>query len=238
MNKNEFIEELNKININISEEELNKFETYKELLKESNKKFNLTSIVDDENIYLKHFYDSLCLSKAISKKDVKSIIDIGTGAGFPGIPLAIIYPNVNITLLESNAKKCTFLKEVVDKLNLTNVNIINERAEIYAKNNREKYDVATSRAVSNLSVLLEIEIPLVKENGYFLPLKAHIEEELEESKSIIKELDVEIESIIKYTLPKENSERTILIIKKNKKTNSKYPREYNKIIKDLKKRQN
>ena len=238
MNKEEFIKELKNINIEISEEELNKFDKYKELLKEYNEKFNLTAIIKDEDIYLKHFYDSLCLLKVPELHNTNNILDIGTGAGFPGIPLAIMLPKNNITLVESNEKKCMFLKVVCDELDLKNVSIVNDRAENYAKTHRESFDIATSRAVSALKVLLELEIPTLKINGYFLPLKSHIEDEISDSKEILNELNCTIEEVISYARPIENSERTILKIKKNKETNIKYPREYNKIIKDLKKNKN
>lgn len=237
MNNNEFVEELQKLSINITQDQLNKFEKYKDLLKEYNKKFNLTSILNDEDIYLKHFYDSLCLLKIEEIKNVKSVLDVGTGAGFPGIPLAIILNDVNINLLESNTKKCGFLQIVKETLNLNNITIINERAEIYAKKVREKYDIVTSRAVSNLKILLELEIPLLKVNGLFIPLKANIEEEIDLSKYMLQELSCKIEEILNYNLPKENSKRSILKIKKIKETNKKYPREYNKILKEIKKEQ-
>ena len=238
MNKNSFIEELTKINIELTEEQLDKIDEYKELLKEYNQKFNLTSIIEDEAIYLKHFYDCLYLLTIDKIKEAKSIVDIGTGAGLPGLVLAIALINCSITLVESNEKKCLFLKEVSNRLSLNNVEVINERAETYAKTVRERYDVATARAVSDLRVLLELEIPLIKENGYFIPLKSHIDEEINHSKDLINELNITIEDKKAYKLPYENSDRTILVIKKNKKTNTKYPREYNQIIKDLKKRQN
>lgn len=235
MNINEFIEELQKLNINITEDQLSNFEKYKELLKEYNKKFNLTSILEDSDIYLKHFYDSLCLLKIEELKTATSILDIGTGAGFPGIPLAIILKDKDITLVESNAKKCGFLQIVKEELNLENITIINTRAEDYAKKVREKYDIVTSRAVSNLKILLELEIPLLKVNGLFLPLKANVEQEIDLSKNILKELNSSIEKIINYNLPKENSKRSILKIKKLKETDIKYPREYNKILKEMNK---
>ena len=233
MNKETFTNELKKININISKEQLNKFETYKNLLQEYNKKFNLTSITNDEEIYLKHFYDSLCLSKAINLNDFSTLLDIGSGAGFPGIPLAIIFQNLKITLIESNTKKCGFMNIVKEELNLNNIEIINKRAEDYTKNHREKYDLATSRAVAHLSILAELEIPALKINGYFLPLKSTIEEEIKETENKLKELDSDIEEIINYELPIENSKRTILKIKKLQTTKEKYPREYNKIKREI-----
>lgn len=234
MNVNEFIAYLKELNIDINEEQLLKFEKYTSLLQEYNKKFNLTSITKTEDIYLKHFYDSLCLFKIKALFNTYTLLDIGTGAGFPGIPLAIINPNLKVTLVESNNKKCGFLNIVKEKLNLQNVEIINTRAEVYAQNNKEKYDIVTSRAVSHLKILSEVESPTLKINGYFLPLKSHIQEELEESKDILNKLNLKLENIINYTLPIESSNRTILVIKKVDKTPEIYPRSYNKILKELK----
>lgn len=235
MNKDEFVKYLDKINIKINEEELLKFEKYKELLKEYNNKFNLTSIIDDESIYLKHFYDSLYLITIEELKKSNNILDIGTGAGFPGIPLSIMLKDKNITLVESNEKKCMFLNVIKNELNLNNIEIVNMRQEDYAKLNREKFDLVTSRAVSNLVVISELEIPCLKVGGYFLPLKSNVEEEIELSKEKINVLGAKILDIIEYTLPIENSKRTILKIEKIKETDKMYPRDYSKIIKDLKK---
>lgn len=234
MNKDEFIKETNLLGINLTDEELVKFEEYKELLKEYNKKFNLTSITNDNEIYLKHFYDSLCIMKAQELLNSSSLLDIGTGAGFPGIPVAIVNKDIKITLVESNKKKCEFLKVVKDSLNLQNVEIINARAEDFAKTNREKFEVATSRAVANLSILLELEFPALSVGGVLLALKSNVQEELENSKSILKELNGTIKNTIEYTLPYEESKRTLLIIQKQLPTNSKYPRQYSQIIKSQK----
>lgn len=234
MNKEEFINSLKELNIILNNEQINSFETYKELLQEYNKKFNLTSITKDEDIYLKHFYDSLCIMKIKEIENSTNLLDIGTGAGFPGIPLAITNPNLKITLVESNCKKCGFLELVKEKLKLNNIEIINSRAEEYSKINREKFDTVTSRAVSHLSIITELEVPALKVNGYFIPLKANYEQELEESKNKMNLLGLTLENIIEYTLPKENSKRTILKIKKTKETSENYPREYNKILKEIK----
>lgn len=234
MNKDEFIKETNLLGINLTDEELAKFEEYKELLKEYNKKFNLTSITNDNEIYLKHFYDSLCITKAKELLNASSLLDIGTGAGFPGIPVAIVNKDIKITLVESNKKKCEFLKVVKDSLNLQNVEIINARAEDFAKTNREKFEVATSRAVANLSILLELEFPALSVGGVLIALKSNVQEELENSKSILKELNGTIKNTIEYTLPYEESKRTLLIIQKQLPTNSKYPRQYSQIIKSQK----
>lgn len=234
MNKDEFIKETTLLGINLTDEELAKFEEYKELLKENNKKFNLTSITNDNEIYLKHFYDSLCITKAKELLNASSLLDIGTGAGFPGIPVAIVNKDIKITLVESNKKKCEFLKVVKDSLNLQNVEIINARAEDFAKTNREKFEVATSRAVANLSILLELEFPALSVGGVLIALKSNVQEELENSKSILKELNGTIKNTIEYTLPYEESKRTLLIIQKQLPTNSKYPRQYSQIIKSQK----
>ena len=234
MNKDEFQKFTKELNIILNEEEINMFETYKQLLQEYNKKFNLTTIIKDENIYLKHFYDSLCLLQIPEIHSSTSLLDIGTGAGFPGIPLAITNPNLSITLVESNEKKCGFLNIVKEKLKLNNVTIVNSRAEDFTKENRNKYDIATSRAVSHLSIITELEVPALKINGYFLPLKSKITEELQESKQKINNLGCIVEDILEYYLPIENSKRTILKIKKIKETKEIYPREYNKIKKEIK----
>jgi 16S rRNA (guanine527-N7)-methyltransferase len=238
MNKEKFINELKKLNINITEKQIKHFETYKNLLQEYNQKFNLTSITEEEAIYLKHFYDSLCITKAIDLNSITTLLDIGTGAGFPGIPIAIIFNNIKITLVESNAKKCGFLNIIREKLNLKNVEIINERAEDYTKNNREKFDIVTSRAVAHLSILAELEIPALKTNGYFLPLKSNIEEEIKETEKKLIELNSQIEETIEYELPIEKSKRTILKIKKLQSTKQTYPREYNKILKEITNKKN
>ena len=235
MNKNDFILELKNIDITLSEENLNNLDIYKELLKEYNKKFNLTTIIKDTDIYLKHFYDSLCLLSLNEVRKAKSILDIGTGAGFPGLVIAIVLKDINVVLVESNGKKCNFLKEVVSRLNLNNVTIYNMRAEEYVKNSRELFDVVTSRAVADLTILCELSIPAVSINGYFLPMKAHVDEELNYSMNKIKALGASLEDVVKYRLPYEMSERCIIKIKKIKKTDNIYPRDYSKIIKDLKK---
>lgn len=233
MNKEEFIKSLKELNIILNDLQITSFETYKELLKEYNQKFNLTSITKDEDIYLKHFYDSLSLMRASELKTCTNLLDIGTGAGFPGMPLAVVNPNIKITLIESNGKKCGFLELVKEKLNLKNIEIINARAEDYVKNNRNKFDITTSRAVAHLSILAELEIPALKLNGYFLPLKAKIEDELKESENKLNELGATLQEKLEYTLPVENSKRTILKIKKTKDTPTIYPREYNKILKEI-----
>lgn len=230
MTENEFIEECKKIHIELTEENLFKLKEYSNLLIEWNKKFNLTSIIEPKQIYLKHFYDSLCLIK-IGNLSNKRICDFGTGAGFPGIVIAIIFNDSDITLIESNGKKVKFLEEVKRSLDLKNVKIIKDRVEEYSKKNKELFDIVTCRAVSNINIVLELCCQLVKINGIFAPLKSNIEE-LENTDGIIKKLGFRLENIINYYLPIENSTRNIPIYKKITNTNIKYPRNYNIILKE------
>ncbi len=235
MNKNEFITECKNLGLDINDNILSKLNNYFELLRVWNKKFNLTRIIEENDVYLKHFYDSICLVKSnLIKNENMNICDLGSGAGLPGIVIKIFFDNVKMTLIESSTKKCEFLRVVIKELNLKDVEVINERGETYAKNNREKFDIVTCRAVSALNVISEISIPLLKINGYFLPLKSDVEAELKNSKHILSELYSIVEKVISYELPKEFSKRSIIVIKKLKEANKKYPREYKDIIKHLK----
>ena len=231
MNKELFIEEVKKIGIELTEEQLNNLNIYCEFLKEYNEHTNLTAITEDDQIYLKHFYDSLTFIKALKLDQNYSLIDIGTGAGFPGMVLKIVFPNINLTLLDSNNKKITFLKELAEKLNIKDIKYFLGRAEDYVVNNRERFDIVTARAVSNLPVLSELCLPLVKLNGYFIALKGSNQEEIKDAEFAIKTLGGDIENIINFTLPIEGSERNIIKIKKVKNTPQEYPRKYEKIIK-------
>ena len=230
MNKSEFIEELKKLNVNITDHMLDELEIYKNFLQEYNKHTNLTAITNDDDIYLKHFYDSLTIVKAIDLNRVESLLDIGTGAGFPGMVIKIIYPNIKVTLLDSNNKKIKFLEELSSKLNI-DVELIHSRVEDYAKNNLNKFDIVTSRAVANLRVLIELSLPLVKVNGYFIALKGIIEEEMKDAKSTINILNSEIADIISFNLYQNNNQRNIVKIRKNKESTLKDLRPYDKIIK-------
>ena len=228
MNKENFINELKKININITKKQLNDLETYYNILIEENNKYNLTAITKKEDVYLKHFYDSLTIYKSI-KLEKQYICDVGTGAGFPGLVLKIVFPNIKIDLIDATLKKCNFLKLVTEKLALKEVNIINDRIENYSKTNREKYDIVTSRAVAPLKHLLEYSIPLLKTNGLFIALKSELQEELKNIDNYYKKLYLTNESIINFKLPIENSNRTIYKIEKYKKTELIYPRKYKQI---------
>ena len=230
MNQNKFIEELKKLDIILNENQLNQLEKYYELLIEYNKVMNLTGITEKEEVYLKHFYDSLTIIKVIDLNKVDSLCDIGTGAGFPGLVLKIVFPNLKITLLDSLNKRINFLNNVINELNLKNIEAIHTRAEEYAILNRNKFDITTSRAVAHLAILLEYAVPITKEKGYFIPLKGNIDEELNESENALKCLNSKIEKIEHFELPIEESKRNIIKIQKIK-DNKKYPRKYSEIKK-------
>lgn len=230
MNREEFIKEITKLNINFNEDMLNKLEIYKEFLKEYNMHTNLTAIKNDDDIYLKHFYDSLTIVKAVNLNDASNLIDIGTGAGFPGMVVKIFFPHLNVYLLDSNNKKTKFLQELQEKLSIS-VNIINDRCENYAKLKLNKFDIVTSRAVANLRVLSELSLPLVKKDGLFIALKGNIEEELKDALDTIHLLDSEIINTINFELYNNDGIRNIVVIKKNKDTLPNKLRPYDKIIK-------
>lgn len=229
MKKEEFKKVLYKktkqIGIELTEEQLEKFYLYMNILLEWNEKINLTAITNEEEIILKHFVDSLTINKYI--EDSKSLIDVGTGAGFPGIPIKILREDLKVTLLDSLNKRINFLNEVIEKLDLKNIECIHGRAEEFGKNKnyREKYDFATSRAVANMSTLSEYLIPFVKVGGKVLAMKGDkAEEELEEAKKAIKLLGGKVENIDNFYLPDSDIKRNIIIIKKIEKTERKFPR--------------
>ena len=232
MNIETFIKEVEKLNISVTKENLASLARYKDLLVEYNKKFNLTAIKSDEEIYLKHFYDSLTLIKAYSLNGNLKLLDIGTGAGFPGLVLKIFYPDLELTLLDSNHKKIAFLEVVIKELNLKNVTCINSRAENLPKTYREYFDIVTSRAVAHLRILLELSIPYLKVGGKLIAMKGLSEDEIKESAKILEKLDSRIVDTIKFNLPIEGSNRSLVIVQKNKKTKEIYPRSYDKIMKN------
>ena len=212
MNKEEFINELEKINIMLSSKQLNQLDKYYHLLIEWNEKINLTRITEENEVYLKHFYDSLTLSKIVDLKQDLKLCDIGTGAGFPGIVLKIVFPNLKITLVDALLKRINFLNVVIKELGLSDINTVHSRAEDYVKFHKNEYDIVTCRAVSRLSNLIDYSIPLLKKNGYFIPMKANCEEEINDSIPIIKRKNLIIEKIDRFKLPIENSNRTIIKI--------------------------
>lgn len=213
-----------KINISLNEKQVDKFFLYKDLLKEWNEKINLTAITDDEEILIKHFIDSLTIEKHIDES--RSIIDVGTGAGFPGIPVKIVRDDIKLTLLDSLNKRILFLQEVLKQNNIENAVCIHGRAEDLGKDSkyREQYDIATARAVANMSTLLELCLPFVKVGGKFICMKGNNVEELEEAKKALEVLGGEVEKIEKFTIPDTDIERNIIIVKKVKETPKQYPR--------------
>lgn len=213
----------------LSIDKISKFERYLDLLLEWNEKFNLTAITDKDEIEEKHFIDSIELIKYFDVKN-KSLLDVGSGAGFPGIPLAIVEPTLKITLLESNGKRVRFLNEVKKELKLDNVEIIQGRAEELGT--REKYDIVTARAVKELNILLEICFYLVKVGGYFIAYKSSgVDEEISNAKKAFKALQIDEYKKFDYNLPKSKNSRVFLGILKKNKTQKKYPRLYGEIIK-------
>ena len=232
MKKDEFLKELEKINIILTERQILKLEKFYELLIIWNQKINLTTILKEEDVYLKHFYDSLSLIKVIDLNKELTLLDVGTGAGFPGIVLKIVFPNLKITLLDSMNKRISYLNEIIKELDLKDIDTVCSRAEDYALKNREKYDIVVCRAVAHLEILVEITLPLVKVNGYFIAMKSNANEEIALARKKIIVLDSKIIEILSFKLPFENSIRTLIKIQKFKKTDLKYPRKYDKIKKE------
>ena len=230
MNKQNFIEELLKLNIKISDIQLEKLEKYYEILERENKLYNLTSITEKESVFLKHFYDSLTIVKIIDLNN-ETLCDLGTGAGFPGMVLKIMFPNLKVTLIDATLKKCNFLEKVIKELKLEKINVINARVEEYAKIEREKYDIVTARAVAPLKHLLEYGVPLLKVNGTFVAMKGNVNEELKNIDNYLDKLKIKQDKIIDFQLPLENSHRTLISFIKLAKTDIKYPRKYSEIKK-------
>lgn len=220
-----FKEQLNIYGYSITEQQFDMFLQYYELLISWNEKINLTAITAFDEVLSKHFLDSLSIIKIIDLNNQSSLIDIGTGAGFPGIPLKIMYPHLKITLLDSLQKRILFLNTVIEQLHLDNIETIHGRAEDLAKPNqyREQYDVCVSRAVSNLSSLSELCLPFVKVGGYFIPYKSDkAQEEMQNAKKAIEILGGEIDRVETFSI--EDNTRTLISIKKSISTPLKYPR--------------
>ncbi len=212
------------IEIKLTKEQIEKYYNYMSLLLEWNEKINLTAIIEPREIILKHFVDSLTIAKYI--KDDEKLIDVGTGAGFPGIPLSIVKENTDIVLLDSLNKRINFLEEVKENLKLENITTIHGRAEEFGKNKKERetYDIATSRAVAPLNILLEYLLPLVKVGGRAICMKGSNIEEVENAKNALEILGGQIEKIEEITLPNSDIKRNIIIVEKVKNTPLKYPR--------------
>lgn len=227
MNIEQFIEMLGAKGISLSPQQLQQYETYYSTLVEWNEKMNLTAITDKPEVYLKHFYDSITAAFYFDFKKPIHICDVGAGAGFPSLPIKIAFPELHVTIVDSLNKRISFLEHLSNQLGLKNVQFIHDRAETFGqkKEHREAYDVVTARAVARLSVLSELCLPLVKVGGTFVAMKgASAKDELEAGKKAIAVLGGKLNQSFSFTLPQEESERNILIIKKEKSTPKKYPR--------------
>lgn len=231
MSKNSIDIGLKKLNIDI-EYDYSLFEKFYELLIEGNKKTDLTTILEREEVDIKHFLDSLTAFMVPEFKGKKTLVDIGTGAGFPGIPLKLVNPDLDITLLDGLNKRLIFLDEVIDKMELKNIRTLHSRGEDAGRDKkyREKFDIVVSRAVSRLNKLVEISLPLVKVGGIFLAMKGvDMKEEIYEAEKGIEELGGSIRDVIEFDLTDGENSRTLVVIEKVKKTPDKYPRQFGKI---------
>ena len=209
MNKELFIKELQKLNIEITEDQLQKLNKFYELLVEWNEKINLTRITEKEDVYLKHFYDSLTITKVIDLTKVETLCDIGTGAGFPGVVLKIMYPNLKITLVDALQKRVNYLNEIIKELDLKDIEALHVRGEDL----KEKYDVVTSRAVANIEKLLTYTMHLVNKDGVMIAMKGNIKDELTKEVEDKINRKYKIVEINKFILPIENSNRSLVVIK-------------------------
>lgn len=236
MNNKELLRKgLEDLGITATDKILSDFSIYREILVEWNQKMNLTGIEDEKQVYIKHFLDSVSAVKNDYIKDGISIIDVGTGAGFPGLPLRICLENIELTLLDSLNKRINFLEEVSENLELDNIEFIHGRAEDFGKleEYREQYDVATARAVAGLPILMEFCVPFVKVGGYFICLKGpNANLELEESKSAMEVLGIELIEKIDIELPETDLDHNILVFEKVRSTPVKYPRKAGKASKN------
>ena len=233
--KDIFDEGLNKLSIMLDAKQKDQFHRFYELLIEWNKVMNLTGITEYDEVIQKHFLDSLAMVQVYDPMKVNNLIDVGTGAGFPGIPLKIAYPHMKVVLLDSLNKRIKFLNEVIKELGLQDIVAIHGRAEELGHNQmyRESFDCCVSRAVAKLSVLSEYCMPLVKEEGYFIPYKSgKIEEEMEQSKKAISILGGKIERTHRFLIPDTDMERSLICIQKVKATSKKYPRTAGKPLKE------
>lgn len=227
MNPEQFRQALKEKGIELTDEQMNQFDIYYKTLVEWNEKVNLTAITEEDEVYLKHFYDSITPAFYYDFSGDITLCDVGAGAGFPSIPLKIAFPNLKVTIVDSLQKRIVFLNQLATQLNLEGVSFYHDRAENFGKNAkfRESFDIVTARAVARMSVLSELCLPLVKKGGVFIALKgAQAKEELEVAKDAIQLFGGELVSEETFTLPLEDSERRIFWIKKQRKTPKKYPR--------------
>lgn len=209
MNKELFILELKKLNIDLSDKQIEQLDKYYELLIDWNEKINLTRITEYEDVYLKHFYDSLTIAKVVDLSTKTTLCDVGTGAGFPGVVLKIVYPNLKITLIDSLQKRVNYLNEIVKEIGLEDIHAIHSRGEDY----KEKFDVVTARAVANIEKLVTYTMHLVNKNGVFVAMKGNIDEELTPQVQQKLNKKYKIEQIEKFLLPIENSNRSLIVLK-------------------------
>ncbi|MCD8881498.1 16S rRNA (guanine(527)-N(7))-methyltransferase RsmG [Mammaliicoccus sciuri] len=227
MNEQTFIDTLKESGITLTDKQIKQFGTYFEMLVEWNEKINLTAVTEKEEVYLKHFFDSVTPSFYIDFNEIETICDVGAGAGFPSIPLKIVYPHLQITIVDSLNKRIKFLNELAASLDLDKVNFVHDRAETFGKSQqyRESFDLVTARAVARLSVLSELCLPLVKKGCQFVALKgSQGNEELEDAQFAISVLGGEVKTVNEFTLPLEESMRQIITIDKLRQTPKKYPR--------------
>jgi len=232
MIEEEFYKELLKLGIELDENKKEKLLRYYELLIEWNNMMNLTAITDKKDVYLKHFYDSLTVYRDVDLTSNISICDVGTGAGFPGIVLKIVFPNLKITLIDSLNKRITFLNHVINELELTNIEARHDRMEDYSRKNIEKFDVIVSRAVASIPVISEISALALKIQGKLILMRGTFEEDANDLNKKLDKLALSVENIDRFLLPNENSTRTILSISKYNSTPRQYPRNIDKIKKN------
>ena len=230
MNPEQFVQELSKRNFKLNENQINQFNQYFTSLIETNKKVNLTRITEKDDVYLKHFFDSITPLFAFGEIFAKSqtLCDVGAGAGFPSIPLKIMVPELRVTIVDSLGKRLNFLQELVTQLDLKNVALVHGRAEDVGQNKqyREQFDIVTARAVANMAVLSEYCLPLVKKNGNFIALKGpKAEDELNSSQKALKTLGGKTTAVKELQLPQSTEDRTLILVKKVQATPKKYPRQ-------------
>ena len=230
MNPEQFVQELSKRNFKLNEKQINQFNQYFTSLIAANQKVNLTRITEEDDVYLKHFFDSLTPLFTFSEvfKPGDTVCDVGAGAGFPSIPLKILQPELKVTIVDSLGKRLTFLQDLIEKLQLQDVTLVHGRAEDVGQNKlyREQFDIVTARAVANMAVLSEYCLPLVKKSGYFVALKGpKAEKELQDGQKAISLLGGKVIQTDELQLPTSSEERTLILVQKVKATPKKYPRQ-------------